>query len=508
MKRPKIAIAGFQHETNTFAPMPTPFEGFERGGAWPGITKGQDVIDVFAPLNIPIGGFIQASDGMDLVPILWAAAEPAGYVEQAGYDRIAGMIVDGIARVRDLDGIYLDLHGAMVTDDHEDGEGELVRRIREAVGPDLPIAISLDLHGNLTPDFAALASSVAIYRTYPHIDMAETGARAAALLAEELARGAPFAKAYRQVGFIPPINEQSTMREPGGRLYGMLPGLEGDGVRSIDFAFGFPPADIWHCGPSIFAYGSDQIAVDAAADRMLAAVDAAEAEFDNPLIPAAEAVRRAIEVSARADRPVVICDPQDNPGAGAVGDSTGLLSALVEAEAPAACIGMIWDPETVAQAHAAGAGATIDARIGGLYPQVSGAPVAVQAEVERVTDGRFTFTGPMYGGAHADLGPMACLHVRRGAGDIRVVIGTVRCQNADQEIFRTVGVEPSRQRIVGVKSAVHFLADYQPIASKVIFAEAPGANPCALDRIPYRRLRPGVRLGARGPAHSPAARTA
>jgi len=501
MTKPRIAIAGFQHETNTFAPMPTTFEDFATGGAWPGLTKGAEVIEVFSGLNIPLGGFIGAGVDFDLVPVLWAGAEPAGYVRQSAYDRIAGMICDGIAAAGRLDGVYLDLHGAMVTDDHEDGEAELLRRVREVVGPDLPVAVSLDLHGNMSPDFAQRASSVTVYRTYPHVDMAETGARAAALLAEEIARGRPFARAFRQVAFIPAITDQSTMREPGARLYGLLPGLGGQGVSSVDFAFGFPPADITHCGPSIFAYGEDQAAVDAAADAMLSAVNEAEAAFSNPLVPAAQAVRRAM--AAGGARPVVIADPQDNPGAGAVGDSTGLLAALLEAEARDACIGMVWDPETALAAHAAGQGATIEARIGGKFPEVGGPAVAVRAEVERLSDGTFTFTGPMYGGATAHLGPMACLRVRRGAGDLRIVVGSRRTQNADQEMFRVVGIEPGEQRIVGVKSAVHFLADYQPIAQEVIFAEAPGANPCALDRIPYRHLRPGVRLGAGGPAFVP-----
>jgi microcystin degradation protein MlrC len=502
MNQPRIAIAGFQHETNTFAPLPTLFEDFARGGAWPKLTTGPEVIEVFTGLNIPLGGFIGAAEGFELVPVLWAGAEPGGYVEQSGFDSIAAMICDGIAAAGAIDGVYLDLHGAMVTQDFEDGEGELLRRVRAVVGPDLPVAVSLDLHGNMTPEFAALASSVTIYRTYPHVDMAETGARAAALLRGELSRGKPFAKAFRQADFIPPITDQSTRREPGARLYGLLPGLAGAGVSSVDFCFGFPPADIWHCGQSIFAYGADQGAVDRAADAMLAAVHGAEGDFGNPLMPAAEAVQRAMMLAASAARPVVICDPQDNPGAGAVGDSTGLLAALLDEGATDACIGMIWDPDCAAQAHAAGEGATIEASIGGRFPKVGGPAVRVTAMVERLSGGHFTFTGPMYGGATANLGPMACLRVRQGRGDLRIVVGSARTQNADQEIFRAVGIEPSDQRIVAVKSAVHFLADYEPIAEEVIFAEAPGANPCALDRIPYRRLRPGVRLGPLGPAYS------
>ncbi len=499
MARPRIAVAGFQHETNTFAPIPTRYDDFARGGAWPGITEGDAVPETFGGLNIPIGGFMNAADGFDLVPILWAGAEPGGYVEDAAFDRIAGMICERIARAGDLDGVYLDLHGAMVTQSHEDGEGELLRRVRAVVGPDLPVAVSLDLHGNLTPEFAALASSVAIYRTYPHVDMAETGARAAALLRDELAGGAPFARAFRQAGFIAPITVQSTRREPGRRLYARLPELAGEGVASVDFAFGFPPADIRHCGPSVLAFGADQAAVDRAADVMLAEVAAAEGELHNPLVPAAEAVRRAMQVSAAATRPVVICDPQDNPGAGAVGDSTGLLAALLEAGAEEAAIGMIWDPETAAAAHAAGEGATIEAGIGGKFPETGGPPVRVTATVERLSDGSFLCTGPFYGGSHAHLGPMAALRV----GGLAIVVGSRRAQNADREFFRAVGIEPGAMRVLAVKSAVHFLADYEPIAETVIFAESPGANPCQLDRIPYRRLRPGVRLGPNGPAFDP-----
>ena len=196
------------------------------------------------------------------------------------------------------------------------------------------------------------------------------------------------------------------------------------------------------------AGGHDQSAVDQAADQMLAAVNEAEVEFGNPLIPAIDAVRLAMAMSTDANRPVVICDPQDNPGAGAVGDSTGLLAALAAEGAADACIGVIWDPDTAAQAHAAGEGATIEAAIGGRFPEVGGPPVRAKATVERLSDGQFLFTGPMYGGATANLGPMACLRVRENGADLRVVVGSARAQNADQEMFRAVGIEPARQRIV------------------------------------------------------------
>ena len=500
MSKPRVAVAGFQHETNTFAPILTPYETFEAGGAWPALCTGKDVIDTLSGLNLPMGGFIDEGDDFDLVPIVWTFAEPGGYVTDDAFDRISNMIVDGIAAAGRIDGIYLDLHGAMVTQSHEDGEAELLRRIRNVTGDDLPIAVSLDLHGNLSRDFFERASCVAIYRTYPHVDMADTGARARKLLREQLDRGAPFAKAWRQLDYIIPIQAQSTRREPGGRLYGMLPGLAGDGVSSVDFVFGFPPADVADCGCSVFAYGTDQAAVDAAADTMLAELQAAEDELHNPLTAAPQAVAKAKQIAASASKPVVICDPQDNPGAGATGDTTGLLAALVEGGAQGAIIGMLWDAATAAQAHAAGRGAEIDVHIGGKFPELGTGPFAARVRVERLSDGDFIFTGPMYGKAHAHLGRMAALRILDRNCDVTVVVGSNRTQNADQAIFTHLGLNPPDHKIVGVKSAVHFLADYEPIAETVIFAESPGANPCQLDSIPFTRLRPGVRLGPNGPA--------
>ena len=500
MKHPRIAVAGFQHETNTFAPIPTPFETFKEGGAWPAMKFGPEVIETLSGLNLPMGGFLDEAEDFDIVPILWTFAEPGGYVTDDAFDRIAAMIVEGVKQAGDIDGVYLDLHGAMVTQSHEDGEAELLRRVREVTGPGLPIVVSLDLHGNMSRDFFDRASSVAIYRTYPHVDMADTGARARKLLREELAGGAPFAKAWRQLDYIIPIQAQSTRREPGGRLYGMLPGMTSDTVSSVDFVFGFPPADVADCGCSVFAYGTDQQAVDEAADTMIAALQAAEDDLHNPLVPATDAVAKAGQLAGSASKPVLIADAQDNPGAGATGDTTGVLAALVDGGAQKAIIGMLWDPETASIAQKAGKGAEIDVAIGGRFPQLGTGPFNARVRVEALSDGQFTFTGPMYGGAQANLGPMAALKVLDRDCDVTVVVGSNRTQNADQAIFAHMGIDPTRQAIVVVKSAVHFLADYEPIAETVIFAESPGANPCQLDRIPFTRLRKGVRLGPNGPA--------
>lgn len=496
---PKVAVAGFQHETNTFAPFPTEWSDFQEPGAWPPYAEGEKAITQARGLNVPLGGFAAAAAGMELVPLLYAAAEPGGLVTSAAFDQITASLCERLTAAGDVDAVYLDLHGAMVTEDFDDGEAEVLRRIRSVVGPDLPIAVSLDLHGNLSPEFAQLASCMTMYRTYPHIDMAVTGRRAAHLLMKLLDRGAPFATAFRQLDYIIPITAQSTRREPGAQLYGKLDGLAAEeGVSSVDFAFGFPPADIYNCGTSIYACGADQDAVDAAADAMLAALQGAEDSFDTGLTSAAAAVRRAMEVNGA--KPVILADPQDNPGAGAPGDATGLLAAMLN-DNTHGVIGMIWDAKTAAQAHAAGVGAMINAQIGGMFPESGGPAIPVRASVEQLSDGIFLCTGPMFGGITANLGPCARLRVRQGAADVTIVVGSKRAQNADQAILRHIGADPENYKVVAVKSAIHFLADYEPIAEEVIFSESPGANPCRIDTIPYTRLRPGIRLGPNGPLY-------
>lgn len=481
----RVAVAGFQHETNTFAPFPTPMALFEAGGAWPALTRGAELHDVMQGLNIPLSGFMAACSH-EMIPILWAGAEPGGYVDDDAFEAITGEIISGVRNTHP-DAVYIDLHGAMVTRAFDDAEAEILRRLREVVGPDIPIVASFDLHANLSPAIAEYASAVTLYRTYPHTDLAETGARAAALL-DRLLNG-PLAKGYAQVDLLVPITAQSTMFEPARTLYARL---EECGVVSADIAMGFPPADIPDCGPSVFAYDPDPDKAQAAADTLAAAFTAAEAAFDPRLLAADAAVAQALALP----RPVVIADPQDNPGAGGTGDTTGVLRALIAADVPDAVLSMLYDPDTAARAHDAGPGAEIAVSLGGAHPDY-GAPVETRVCVEALSDGVFPFTGPMFGGATAHLGPVARLRLL-GTG-ITVVVGSRRAQNADQEMFRVVGIEPRDHAIVCVKSGVHFMADYVRITDRILFAEAPGANPCHLDSLPYKRLRTGVQLGSGGP---------
>jgi microcystin degradation protein MlrC len=490
--RPRIAIAGFQHETNTFSPLPAQFEDFEKADGWPGLTRGSRVLQTFAPLNIPIGGAINAAAETDLVPVLWASAEPSGYVADEAFETIADMLLEGVSSAGDLDGIYLDLHGAMVTRSHEDGEGELLRRVRALVGNDLPIAVSLDLHANVTAQMVDNASVLAIFRTYPHLDMAETGARAFGLLHRMLETGAPFEKAFGQFPFLLPLSAQSTDVEPARELYGLVEKLSADGPVTCDVALGFPPADIHDCGPSVVAYGADAGSASATADALLERAIALRDAFDNTLVTPRDGVRRAVEIG-RPGAPALLADVQDNPGAGATADTTDLLAALVEGGARGAVLGLMWDPEAAAAAHAAGVGSEISLALGGRFGPQSVEPLSGRFVVEAVSDGVFPCTGEMYAGVTANLGPTALLRIVDASSEVRVAVSTERCQCVDQAMLAHLGVEPSQCAIVALKSTVHYRADFAPIAGEIVLVEAPGYNHCRLDKIAFEKVRAEVR---------------
>ena len=487
----RIAAGGFQHETNTFAPTGARFADFARGGGWPALSRGAELAPAVAGINLPIAGFLDAAAaaGHEIAPLAWAAAEPSAHVTRDAFERVAAMLLDDLAAAGPLDAIYLDLHGAMVCEHLEDGEGELLARVRAAVG-DVPVVASLDLHANATEEMAAASDALVAYRAYPHTDMARTGARALPLI-ERMAGGARPAMAFRKLDFLPPLPWQCTGIEPARSLYAMLEDSP-PGVWSRSICMGFPLADIFAVGPSALAYADCPTAADGAADNLARALADAESGFAGRLYAPDEAVARAM----RARRgPVVIADTQDNPGGGGDSNTLGLLRALIAAGAQRAVLGAFCDPAAAAAAHAAGEGARIRVSLGADPGWRGEPPLAAEALVRGLGDGRFTASGPMFAGARMILGPMALLEV----GGVEVVVSSIKMQAADQEIFRHVGVEPAGRAIVAVKSSVHFRADFERIAAEILVAAAPG--PVAVDHraLDYRRIRPGVRVAPRAP---------
>ncbi len=496
----RIAVAGLLHETNTFAPFATEMHDFKVGASWPGMTVGNDIFEVFLGKNIPISGFIESASGWEILPTVWASAEPANRVSQCAFDRISKMICDGFADCGPLDGIYLDLHGAMVTEQYEDGEGELLRRIRDLVGEDLPIVVSLDFHANITQQMMDCASAITIFRSYPHLDMAQTGARACQLMRHLVDSDEPLEKAWRRMDFLLPLSDQSTMTGPLQSIFEDLDLEPPKGINSIDIALGFPPADIFDAGGSIVVYGTDRASVESEADRQISKLSDLEPVVSNPLLSETNAVQTALSLLVSDEvNTVVLADAQDNPGAGGTSNSTGLLGALIEAGARNVVLALFWDSLAAKLAHQAGEGAQIKLTLGGLYPEQGSIPLVVTCRVEKLSDGKFRGTGEMYRDCEFELGLMATLRIVHGDSDVRVIVSSQRFQCLDLSILRNMNIEPEETSIIAVKSTVHFLTDFDPIADEVIFVNSPGAHPCKLADVDYRALRPGIRLGPMGP---------
>jgi len=500
-ERKLIAVGGFQHETNTFAPHLAPYVAFERADSWPGLTSGDDLFDTMAGLNIPLSGFIDSARqaGHELYPLCWCSAEPSSYVTRDAFERVADMMLEGLRNANSVDAVYLDLHGAMVAEHYEDGEGELLGRVRELVGPGVPIVISLDLHANVTEGMVDYSDAMTIYRTYPHLDMAVTGARAYDLLATIMS-GKFLHKAMRKIPFLFPLSSQCTDFDPCKSIYNQLAEMcQQPGLVNVDFATGFPPADIAECGAAIVVYGGELAAVETTADQLYEQVLAAEADFDFELLEPDEAVVRAMMNTS--DKPVVLADAQDNPGAGGTSDTTGLLESLVENGARQAVIAVMYDPEVADMAHEAGVGSVLETALGAKSGLPGIEPYQARFEIEALGDGRFTYTGAMNLNSKAELGNMALLRIMDDNSAVRVVVGSSRSQCLDLAMIRHLGLEPGEQKIVCVKSTVHFRADFDPIAAETLVVIAPGIHPCKLADLDYRNLRAGVRLEPLGPVH-------
>ena len=488
----RIAVGGFMHESHSFAPMPTSYEDFLRPGGFPPLAGGHALFAAVRGTSVPIAGAIEAGQqaGVDLVPLAWCFANPAGPVQDEAFERIAARICAPLSLALDegpLDGVYLDLHGAAVVVSFPDAEGELLRRVRAIVGG-VPITISLDPHANLTARMVELADAVVPFRTYPHVDMRAAGARAMHLLIARIKRGRPWARAFRQLDFWIPLPSQCTMIGPMQAAMVEREALaERLDVVELAFCFGFPYADFPDCGVAMAAYSDDEAVAQGAVTMLHDWLAAHEADFRLDIVAAEEAVADAIQIAATATRPVVIADTQDNPGGGGHGDTTGLLAELLRQNATGAVLALINDAESAAALHAAGEGAEVALSLGG---KSDGAPLAVTAKVLRLTDGRFTNTGPMGRGNPSDLGPCALIEVAPG---LRVIVVSRKTQAYDQALFRHFGIEPSECQILALKSSVHFRADFQPISEKVIVAAAPG--PVAGDPAVFEffNVRAGVR---------------
>lgn len=493
----KFATASFAHETNTFSPITTTWESFAaRTGPFSGILTPDEIRSLKGVKpNRAIFGFFDTETelGYEVYPILGAYATPSGMIPTDVFDRIVGMILDGIRQNGPFDGVFLDLHGAMVYEGYNDGETEILRRVRNEVGS-IPIVTSYDLHGNITQETFDIASAMIGCRTYPHVDLYEIGIQCAHLM-NYIEEGKPIYKSFRRVPFLLPLSTQSTNIEPAKSLFRMIVDVEKDPeVISASIMEGFQAADIPEMGPSIFTYAVNQKAAERAADLLLGGLFARESQFRSDLPNAQNAVQQALKLVGTVKGPVILSDTQDNAGGGATSDTTEILAALIQNNVQNAALGLMYDPDAAQKAHTAGVGADITLDLGGkLMP--GDKPIHATFHVEKLYEGDFDGSSPMSHGIPLNLGKMANLKI----GGISIVVSSIRKQALDRMYFRIVGINPEEKAILVVKSSNHYRADFEPIAGSIISVAAFAAcieNPI---HIPYRNLREGVRLQGLGP---------
>ena len=498
-----IFVAGFHHETNTFAPSLADWAAFTCGAGYPAYSRGDSMLAQMTPTQSALGGFAQAAAGFgwSLVPSVWAGAMPSNRVTTEAFERICGAIVADLER-GGLDAIFLDLHGAAVAECADDAEGELLARIRAVVGPHMTIVASLDLHANVSERMLRLTSAMTAYRTYPHIDMRATGQRAAQMLARRLGPAAPARSMHAQrVPFLLPLNAQCTLMEPARSVIALIDRLEAQHDLELNFSMGFSAADFEACGPVLFGYGAEASAVRSAVEELHRFVAVTQrAHWTVDLHAPDAAVENAIALALQADAPlapVVIADTQDNPGAGGDANTTGLLRALLQAGAGMrlqgrVALGLLFDPDAARAACQAGVGATLALRLGRAVPTWTGAftepPVAADARVLAISDGELPLFGPMTAGITAHLGACACVEVQ----GIRVLLSSAKMQMLDLDLFRFLGVEPAQMKLLVVKSSVHFRAAFAPIAAHILVAKAPGPMAADPGDLPWTRLPAGM----------------
>ena len=498
-----VFIAGFQHETNTFAPSLADWEAFNRGDAFPAYIRGEAMQTQFTGVNIPVGGFIDAAKrhGWQLWPSVWAGASPSSYVTRDAFERIATDLLQDLKQAlsQGIDAVYLDLHGAAVAEHADDAEGELLARVRALIGENMPLVASLDLHANVTKRMLGTADALVAYRTYPHIDMAETGERAAELLQRRMRLGRREALTVHRLPYLISLNAQSTWLQPAKDIYAAIDEIDKAHHSVLSFCMGFAAADFEECAPVLWAYAGEAHQAQAAADA-LHQLAAPPAQWRIDFLEAREAVAQALALAAQHTRPVLIADTQDNPGAGGDSNTTGMLHALLQQGAGqrfpgAVALGLMYHPEVAAKAYAAGVGALIDVVLGvsvTTYSGMSDAPLSARARVVAISDGRCVLKGPMMRGMTSQLGQSACLEIE----GVLVAVVSGKAQLFDREMLRILGITPEAMKLIVLKSSNHFRADFEPIASKVLVAKAIGPMAADPGDLPWRKLSAHTRTRA------------
>ncbi len=477
----QVVIGSISHETNTFSNVPTDLDQFREH-----LYLGSDILSVFRGQHAIASAFLQVAEaeGFEVLPTVWASATPSGLVTDAAFTHLLDHLLQPIAAAASVDGVLLHLHGAMVTQSLDDPEGEILAAVRGVVGRDVPIVATLDLHANIAERMVREADVLVGYDTYPHVDQFERGLEAARLLAAILQGRVTPTMAMRQPPMIVSPQRQKTSYYPMNALIDRAHELEADDrIVNVTVAGGYPFADLEFAGMTMVVTTNNYPTVaQQTADQLAALAWKLRRDFLADVVPPTEAVAEAMAAPAG---PVVLADHADNPGGGAPCDGTVLLQTLLAQGAENAVLAVLADPAAVATLVAAGVGVTVTLPLGGRTDRLHGPPLTVTGTVKLISDGTFWPQGPMASGLASSMGRTVVFTVQ----GVDVIVTEKRIQPTDLELYRCVGIEPTRKQILAVKSAVHFRASHEPIATKIIEVDTPGIHSTRLAAFNYQKLR-------------------
>ncbi|MCG6857823.1 MAG: M81 family metallopeptidase, partial [Salaquimonas sp.] len=453
----RAVIAMMEHETNTFSPVPTPLARFGS----PEVPTGKDVYRLYKGTGTGLGAFLDLAEaeGMEMVTPIAGNANPSGKVEAAAYDTMCDAIVNAVKAGCDV--CFLDLHGAMVAETTDDGEGTLLRRIRQ-IAPELPIAISLDLHANITDDIVENCTVLVGYKTYPHIDMYEAGEHAGRIMMRALKGEVNPVMVWGQRPILAQTLRMGHDDEPMKTMIAMARQAEAGGLLAASVFGGFPLADFHDAGLSIVTVADgDRAAAQGACEKMLHRAWDDRAEFIFHSEPLADTVAKA---KALADGPIVMLDHADNSASGGTQDTTAVLREVLDQGLEDVAMFAICDPGAVDAMAVAGVGSTVTLSLGGKIdmPTIgkAGEPLEVTGKVRALTDGDFIVTVPMGRGTTMSMGKTAVLDT----GKVQIVVISRHTEPYDLGCFRSVGIEPTQKKYLVLKSRIHHRAGFAAIA--------------------------------------------
>jgi microcystin degradation protein MlrC len=479
----RVAVAELKQETNTFSPLPSNLESFEREGY---LLRGHEVLRRLAGTNTEIGGFLQAAQrcGFHVVPLMAAWALSGGLLDVVSWQHIRNELIAGFHAEGPFDGVFLALHGALVADGCDDAEGTLLTEIRQVIGGKAPLVCTLDLHANLTVAMTRAASAIVPYHTNPHVDLAECGKRACDILQRLLAEPQPTCCRMVKLPMVTPPENAATNTAPMKLLMDLVRRIENDpevlsaGVFTVQ-----PWLDVDEFGNAVLVVAMGDRREQISSDYCHWLAD----EFwtrRGEFLPELFEIPAAIEFARNRPGLCVFSDSADSTSSGAPGDATAVLRELLTAKLSRPTYLTVYDPQVAEQACRLGVGKTFHGAIGAKTDHRFNSPVVVRGDIVYVGEPSFVLRDTAFSGIDVYLGRSTVLQV----GNIFILVTSQRTWTHDPELFRCVKLPPENAGIIVVKSPLMYRTAYAPIASTMITVRGIGASPSDFTCLPYRKV--------------------